>query len=314
MRSGDFLRRRVAWMIRRDQLIAAVTNIVPAGGALGVAVSICSGQAVHGFEIGLFIAGYVLTLAGLEIGYHRYFSHRAFKTSPRFAALLAILGATSFQGGVIWWVATHRRHHAHTDREADPHSPRTAPGAGLWQRANRLWHAHIGWMFDPGCLKPPGWERLATDLFRDPTLFRLHIHYAYWGMLGLALPAVAGWLWYGDLRGMLNGLLWGGLLRLFAANHMMYCANSLCHAIGRQSIPCEDDSRNLTGLALLSLGLSLHNNHHCFPSAAILRFRWYQIDPAGMLIGLLEKFGVVWDVRRIDKTRLAGLTGPADSH
>lgn len=302
------LERRQRALRRRDVIVAALANGVPAAGAalaLLPLLPMFGGVPLPRFEAGLFAVGYLLTLIGVEVGYHRYFSHRAFKTSRPLALLLAVLGATSFQGGVIWWSATHRRHHGKVESADDPHSPRAPAGAGLGTRLGRLLHAHVGWMFKAACLKPPGWEKQAPDLLRDPLLFRVHVGYAMWGMLGLLAPAVAGGLWHGNWAGMLSGFLWGGLLRVFAVNHMVYAANSLCHTVGTRPFRCAGNSRNIALLALPSLGMTLHNNHHGFPGAASLRLRWWDIDPAGILIGLLEKAGLVWDVRRVAPAALA---------
>jgi stearoyl-CoA desaturase (delta-9 desaturase) len=153
-------------------------------------------------------------------------------------------------------------------------------------------------MFDRRRLKPLGWERWAMDMFHDPELFKLHVNYWKWGLLGLLVPALIGAAWYGSWAGWWAGLLWGGLLRVFVANQMLYCTNSLCHTIGSRMFDRDDNSRNLLVLAPLSLGLTLHNNHHAFPASASLSFRWWQLDITGALIRLMEKTGLAWDVRR----------------
>lgn len=292
------LNRQRIWIRRRDVAIALVANTLPLAGAVWIVWALLNGGAVGGFEVGLFLVGHFLTMVGLELGYHRYFAHRVFKTHRWFELLLGVLGSSSFQGGVILWTATHRRHHANTDKELDPHSPVANHITGKWIKARGLWHAHVGWMFNQRYLKPPGWERLALDMFRDPQIFSLHLNYWKWGLLGLLTPAVLGGLWYQSLLGAWLGFLWGGLLRVFVANQLMYATNSLCHTIGTRMFKRFDNSRNILPLSIVSIGLSLHNNHHAFPAAASLQFRWWQIDIAGGLIWILEKMGVVWDVRR----------------
>jgi stearoyl-CoA desaturase (delta-9 desaturase) len=291
------LNRQQAMVKRRDFLIALFANMLPYIGFFTVIGLIASGHPVHWFEVILFLSGHFLAMIGLEVGYHRYFAHKAFKTHPWFEALLAILGSSSFQGGVILWTSIHRRHHAHTDTALDPHSPVVPQGSSLAVRMKGFLNAHIGWVFDQNKVKPMGWERLVADMFRVPSLFRLHVNYWKWGLLGLLLPAIAGGLWYQSWYGVWTGFLWGGLLRVFSATQMMHCTNSFGHTIGSRMFRRADNSRNNNLTTFISIGLSLHNNHHAFPGAANLQFRWWQLDLAGMLISLLEKLGIVWDVR-----------------
>jgi stearoyl-CoA desaturase (delta-9 desaturase) len=283
--------------MRRDRLIVLTANLVPLCGTLLLAWDLLHGSHILGkpgwLEFGLFFLGHFLGMVGLEVGYHRYFAHRSFKAGKRLTLLLGVLGSMSFQGGVIWWVATHRRHHAHTDREGDPHSPNAGYPPTIAGKLRGLVHAHIGWMLKRTSLKPPRWEAWAQDMFRDPLLLALHLSYWKWGVLGLFIPALLGGLWHGSWQGAAAGLVWGGLLRVFTCNQLMYATNSLCHTVGSRMFKRTDGSRNLLLLSLPSIGLSLHNNHHAFPGNARLDFRWWQPDLAGWLILSLAKLNLV---------------------
>jgi stearoyl-CoA desaturase (delta-9 desaturase) len=171
-------------------------------------------------------------------------------------------------------------------------------GSGGGRRLSQFAHAYIGWMFDPKSLKPRGWERMTPDMFRRPDLFRLHVSYAKWGVLGLVIPAILSGAWYQSWQGLLSGFLWGGLLRVFVANHMYYVTNSFGHLVGTRPFRRKDNSRNNMLLAIPTLGLSLHNNHHEFPASASVSLHWWQPDISALVIRILEVLGLVWEVRR----------------
>lgn len=283
---------------RRDFTLAFLANVVPLAGSIYLLVSIVIFDApVRVFDIVLFSIAYLFAMVGLEVGFHRYFAHKAFKTSDTIEKLLAILGSMSFQGGVILWTATHRRHHGNTDEINDPHSPVAPMGSGIGLRLSQFLHAYIGWMFEPMSLKPKGWERMAPDMFRRPDIFNLHVNYAKWGIVGLIVPAIIGGLWNQTWQGALSGFLWGGLLRVFVANQMYYITNSFGHLLGTRPFRRKDNSRNNLLLAIPTLGLSLHNNHHEFPAYASVSLHWWQPDISALLIKALEMLGLVWDVR-----------------
>ncbi|MDB5796586.1 MAG: acyl-CoA desaturase [Paucimonas sp.] len=295
--------------IRRDRRIILVVNLVPLLAVVLVGCDQLRASPLLGrpgwFEFSLFGISHLLGMVGLEVGYHRYFAHRSFKAGRGLTLLLGILGSMSFQGGVVWWVATHRRHHSHTDREGDPHSPHAGFAPGFLGRLRGFFHAHVGWMFDPRCLKPPQWEAWAQDMFRDPLLLALHLNYWKWGLLGLALPALLGGLWHMTWEGALSGLAWGGLLRVFSCNQLMYATNSVCHSFGSRMFPRADGSRNVLLLAPVSIGLSLHNNHHAVPANARLDFRWWQPDPGGWLILALAKIKLVSHLNLASQEQIA---------
>ncbi|HXZ02458.1 MAG TPA: acyl-CoA desaturase [Stellaceae bacterium] len=273
--------------------------LIPLIGTIAALVLWCFGRGPGAVEIGLLAVFYVLNILGMEVALHRYFAHRAFKAGGATTVVLAILGSLAYMGPLMWWVAIHRLHHAHSDTAGDPHTPQLG-GDGVKGRARGLLHGHVGWLFDPASARPRHWNRYARDLYRDPTLLRIHLAYDYWLALGLLLPAVLGGALHMSWQGALLGFLWGGTVRILLATNAIWAVNSLGHAVGgrRPFAAGKDQSRNSPWLALVTLGAGWHNNHHAFPSYASTGFRWWQIDMSAWVIALLERLGLVWDVRR----------------
>src|ERR1041385_7134357 len=218
---------------RRDALVAWAVTVIPfAALVIGIGLQ-WQGFRLGAFDVALFVAFYAATIIGVEVGYHRYFSHGAFKCGTPMRVALAVLGSMSFQGPVIWWAASHRRHHKYSDRPQDPHSPHFH-GEGVRGILRGLVHAHMGGMFRSGTLFPnAGYERYVPDLLRDRAILAVHFKYAYWLVLSLAAPALVGGAVTGTWRGALMGLLWSGLIRVFFVNHSIWSVNSLCHVYGR---------------------------------------------------------------------------------
>ncbi len=292
--------RAVPPLARMDWWLAWVVTVAPPVGTVAAVVLAFNGYPVTWFELGLVAGLYLATLVGVEVGFHRLFTHRAFDAPAGVRAGLAILGSMAFQGPPVWWAATHRRHHQYSDQPGDPHSPNLS-GAGWWDRARGLWHAHFGWLFVADSTRGDGWRKYVPDLYRDPVVFWVHVRYFRWLALGFVLPAVAGGVWYGSWAGALLGLLWGGFARVFLVNHVFFwCINSVTHRFGTRPFPTPDLSTNNGWLALPTLGESWHNNHHAFPTAATLDFRWWQFDPGGWVIRGLELVGLARNVRRPD--------------
>ena len=259
-------------------------------------------RAIGPLELALMASLYVITALGITLGYHRMFTHRAFKASAPFRAIVAVLGSMAVEGSVITWVADHRKHHAFTDIEGDPHSPHLA-GPGLVGAAKGLWHAHVGWLFET--VGTADRERFAPDLVKDRALQVVDKLFFLWVTLGLVIPFALGWIIGGGLGTALTALLWGGLVRVFLLHHVTWSINSVCHFFGRKRFDIEDESRNVFWLAPFSMGEAWHHNHHAFPTSAFhgLRF-WERVaDPTGLVIALLEKVGLVWDVVRVSPDR-----------
>jgi stearoyl-CoA desaturase (delta-9 desaturase) len=272
---------------RSERVFAIAMLAIPTLGTVA-AVALAALNGISAVALALFGALYVVTMAGVEIGMHRYFSHRAFKCSPTMRLALGIAGSMAGQGPVLFWATTHRRHHRYSDTEADPHAP-------LGRGVQAFCRAHVGWLFEEHRFEP---GREAPDLVRDGATVTAQRHYLTWFALGLALPAVIGLAVSGTWYGALEGLLWGGLVRVFAVHHATWSVNSLCHLVGAQPWQSRDGSRNVAWLALPTLGGAWHNNHHAFPASATTSLARWQIDPSGWLISGAEAVGLVWDVRR----------------
>jgi stearoyl-CoA desaturase (delta-9 desaturase) len=271
--------------------------VVPFVGVL-VAVVLLWNRAVDAVDLGIFVVMYLLTAFGVTIGYHRLLTHRAFATYPVLERMFAVLGSLSVQGSVMDWVADHRKHHAHTDRDGDPHSPHVGHGSGL----TGLWHAHVGWLLETQ--GQADWKRYATDLYEDPKMRRIGRRFPLLAGLSLLIPAAAGFLLDGfTLGGALRGLVWGGLVRIFLVHHVTWSVNSVCHFFGRRRFAVDDQSTNVSWLALLSLGESWHHNHHAFPRSAYHGLRWWEIDISGLIISTMQRLGLAWNVVRITPER-----------
>jgi stearoyl-CoA desaturase (delta-9 desaturase) len=269
---------------------------------------------VVGFsDLVVLFAMYVITCYGVTVGFHRMLTHRSFRTSKPVEYLFAVAGSMAVQGPVINWVADHRKHHAHTDEEGDPHSPHVGRGKGFLGAVRGLLHAHVGWLVsDHGKAER---QRYARDLVEDPGMRIINRWFLGLVVLGLALPFTAGWLLTGELSGALTGLLWGGLVRIFLLHHVTWSINSICHFFGRRRFAVEDHSTNVWWLALPSFGEAWHHNHHTFPRSArhgLSRLE-SMLDPSAWLIGAMERLGLVWDVVRIaperQRQKLTGALG-----
>jgi stearoyl-CoA desaturase (delta-9 desaturase) len=275
-----------------------------------VAIVLLWNRAIGPLELALMISLYVITALGITLGFHRMFTHRAFEASRAFRAVVAVLGSMAVEGSVITWVADHRKHHAFTDIEGDPHSPHLA-GPGFVGAIKGLWHAHIGWLFET--VGTAERERFAPDLVKDRSLQVVDKLFFLWVALGLAIPFALGWIIGGGVGTALTALLWGGLVRVFLLHHVTWSINSVCHFFGRKRFDIEDESRNVFWLAPFSMGEAWHHNHHAFPTSAFHGLRlWERIaDPTGLVIALLEKTGLVWNVVRVSPDRQAAKTLPS---
>jgi len=254
-------------------------------------------------DIAIFLIMYVPTGLGVTVGFHRLLTHRSFKTSPLLRGILAVLGTMAVEGPVISWVADHRKHHAYSDRFGDPHSPHVDHGGGVRGALRGLAHAHVGWLFDHS--QRGARERFAPDLVADPVVAFVDKTFLLWSLVGFAIPFGLGVLFGGTVDAGLEGMLWGGVVRMLVLHHVTYSINSLCHFFGRRRFATEDQSRNLLWLAPLSFGEAWHNNHHAFPTSAFHGMGRREIDLSGVFIAALERVGLVWDVQRIGVDRQA---------
>ncbi|GAC1524579.1 MAG: acyl-CoA desaturase [Thermoleophilaceae bacterium] len=283
-------------MTRLERTTNIVAVVLPFLAFL-TAVSLLWNQVIASTDLVVLVVLYLLSAFGVTLGYHRLLTHRAFKTRPWFAYLLAVLGSTSVQGPVIDWVADHRKHHAFTDEEGDPHSPHTGHGSGM----RGLWHAHVGWLFETQGQAAK--RQYARDLLEDPGMRRINRAFPLLALASLLVPFLLGWVLSSTLDGALGGLLWGGLVRIFFLHHVTWSINSICHFYGRRRFDTDDHSTNVFWLAPISLGEAWHHNHHAFPRSATHGLRWWEIDPTGLLVNALERVGLIWDVTRIAPER-----------
>jgi stearoyl-CoA desaturase (delta-9 desaturase) len=249
---------------------------------------------------------YILTAIGITVGFHRLLTHRAFQTSKPLEYLFAVLGSMAVQGPVIAWVADHRKHHAHTDEEGDPHSPHVSPEGGVQSVFAGLWHAHTGWLMSSQ--GRADWKKYAPDLYEDKGMRFINRHFGFLVYLSLAIPAVAGFVVTGTLVGALTALLWGGFVRIFFVHHITWSVNSVCHFLGTRRFDTDDRSTNVFWLALPSLGESWHHNHHAFPRSAVHGLKRWELDPSALIILTMEKLGLARNVVRISPQRQAERT------
>ena len=284
----------------RDRIITGIVTLLPVL-ALGLVAWQAWGHSLHRSDLIVFGILYVSTCLGITVGFHRLFTHRSFKTRRPVVATFAILGSAAIEGPVISWVADHRKHHAYSDKEGDPHSPHVGHGTGWRGAARGLFHAHLGWLFvhDQRALR----SRYAPDLIDDPIVRFVDRTFIVWAIGGLVAAFGLGWLIGGTFYAALTGLLWGGAVRMLVLHHVTYSINSLCHFYGRRRFATDDHSRNLLWLAIPSMGEAWHNNHHAFPTSAAHGLRAWEIDPSAWVIRGLEATRLAWDVKRIPRER-----------
>ena len=284
----------------RDRIITGFLTIAPFL-LLGLAAWQVWNNLLHWHDLVVFAIVYIPCTLGITVGFHRLLTHRAFKTSPTLRGIFAGLGSAAIEGPVISWVADHRKHHAFSDEEGDPHSPHVGHGEGVWGAFKGFFHAHVGWLFIH--TQRGNKKRFAPDLIDDPVISFVDRTFIFWALASLAVPFALGWLIGGTIGAALTGLLWGGAVRIFVLHHVTYSINSLCHMFGKRDFETTDESRNLAWLALPSMGEAWHNSHHAFPTSAVHGLRRTQLDPSAALIWTLEKLGLVWDVVRISPER-----------
>ncbi|HLV66252.1 MAG TPA: acyl-CoA desaturase [Polyangiaceae bacterium] len=217
---------------------------------------------------------YFIRMFGVTGAYHRYFSHRTYKTSRFFQFCLAFLAQTSVQKGALWWAAHHRTHHKFSDQDGDPHDARRG-----------FWYSHCGWLFDR--TEATDYSKV-RDLAKYPELVLLNVMpHLPPAVLGVAVWWLFGW----------SGFLIGFVLSTVLLWHGTFTINSLTHMIGRRRYPTTDNSRNHLGLALLTLGEGWHNNHHHYMGSTRQGFFWWEIDITYMILKALSWVGLVWDLK-----------------
>ena len=228
--------------------------------------------------VALAVGMYFLRMFAITGGYHRYFAHRAYRTSRAGQLFLAVLGTTATQKGPLWWASTHRLHHRYSDTERDVHSP---------MRRGFFW-SHMGWWLSR--------EHEATHLEIIPDFagypeLRLVERWNVLGPLGLIalLAALGGW----------DAFLWGYAVSTCFLLHGTFTINSLAHVFGTRRYATTDTSRNNFLLALVTLGEGWHNNHHHYMNSANQGFFWWEVDGSYYALKALEKLGLVWELRGV---------------
>ncbi len=278
---------------RVSQVVTLVAVIVPAGGVLSAA-GLAWGIAFRPLDLWCFLGFYVLTGLGITVGYHRLFTHRSFEAAPPIRVALAILGAMTLQGPVTQWVTDHRKHHARSDAEGDPHSPHLS-GPGVLGTIRGLAHAHVGWLFATKGMERG--ERYARDLYEDRAIRLVDRLYLVWVLASVGLPFLVGLAVTGSTDRALEVMVWAGLVRIFAFEHATFSVNSICHTFGRRPYEARDESRNNWVVALLTFGEGWHNNHHAFPRSARHGLERAQVDVSWMVIALLARCGLASSLR-----------------
>lgn len=235
------------------------------------------------------LALYVIRMFAITGAFHRYFSHRTYKTTRAFQFVLAYLGAMSAQKGAIWWASHHRHHHQHSDTPEDIHSP----------RQSGLWWAHVGWVLSTQFIDTR-WE-LVKDLTKFPELKFLDDNH-FIAPISLAAMLIAlGYalqVWFPGLGVTPTQLfIWGFCVSTTLLYHGTFLINTATHLIGSRRFETGDDSRNSFILALITLGEGWHNNHHRYPGSEKQGFYWWEIDITHYILKVLSWCGLVWDLR-----------------
>jgi stearoyl-CoA desaturase (delta-9 desaturase) len=218
---------------------------------------------------------YYARMFGVSAGLHRYFAHRTYKTSRVMQFLLAALGVSAAQRGVLWWAGNHRLHHRYADTDRDLHSPLT----------RGFWHAHMGWLFENDGKSD---HALMHDFAKYPELVWLDEHWLVPpALLGIVVFLTLGW----------SGLFFGFGVGTIALWHGTFTVNSIAHLVGSKRFKTSDDSRNSPLLIPVTLGECWHNNHHHFMGSARQGFYWWEIDVSYYVLRLLALVGLVWDIK-----------------
>jgi stearoyl-CoA desaturase (delta-9 desaturase) len=266
------------------KIVMLVVVVLPFLATL-LAIELLWQRAVNWTDLALLIAFNVIGGLGVTVGFHRMLTHRSFQPHPIVKFIFLVFGSMAVEGPALQWAAIHIKHHAHADRDGDPHSP-----------VEGFWHAHMGWMFKSIDADPNTYCR---NLVRDPMVVFVSRTFFLWVILSLAIPfAIGGW----------TGLLWGGLVRIFFTHHITWSVNSVCHTFGKREFETRDQSRNEWIVGLLGLGEGWHNNHHAFPRSAFHGLHWWQFDLSGYVIWTLERVGLVRDVYRVSPAMRARYT------
>jgi stearoyl-CoA desaturase (delta-9 desaturase) len=287
-------------MARWEQFALGIFIVVPLLGVFAAGF-VLWGTGLSWIDVVLSVVFYVITLHGITVGFHRYFTHGSFKSNRVVRVALAIAGSMAIQGPVSRWVADHRRHHAFSDEDGDPHSP-WRYGGGFKGLSKGLLHAHVLWLFDT---EQTDQKRFVPDLLADKDVSRVSKLFPVWVATSLLLPALLGGLISWSWVGVLTAFFWASIIRVGLLHHITWSINSICHTWGQRPFKTKDRAVNVWWLALISGGESWHNLHHADPTCARHGVDKGQIDSSARFIWLLEKAGWARDVRWPKPERLA---------
>ncbi len=235
--------------------------------------------------VGLAVLFYVVRMFGITGVYHRYFAHRAYKTSRWFQFVLAWIGCAAMQKGPLWWAGHHRHHHKHSDQEDDPHSP----------IIRTVWWAHVGWVISGRFRERPAGSMKDFSQYPELRIMDTIFPWVPGISLGVLCYLIDGW----------SGVVWGFLISTVFLYHGTFLVNSACHLWGSRRYATTDQSKNNWWAAILTLGEGWHNNHHHYQSCARQGFKWWELDVSYYIIRALGFVGLVWDIREPTPRALA---------
>jgi len=269
--------------------------------ALLAAIPVAWGWGLGWRDVAIALVMYAISGHGITVGFHRYFTHGAFKAKRPLRVALAIAGSFAIEGPVVRWVADHRKHHKFSDKEGDPHSP-WRYGETVPALMKGLFFAHMGWLFD---VEQTSQKQYAPDLLKDKDLIRVSRAFPALVAVSLLLPPLVGGLLSMSWQGALSAFFWASLVRVALLHHTTWSINSICHAVGERPFKSRDRSGNVWWLAVLSMGESWHNLHHADPTCARHGVLKGQVDSSARVIQGFESLGWAYDVRWPNNQRLA---------
>ncbi len=280
--------------------VLAIT-VIPLVGLVSAIVSVW-GWGVSARDLWIAFGLYVVTGLGITVGYHRLLTHKSFDAPPSVRAAWAVAGSLAVQGSCIEWVATHRRHHAYSDKYGDPHSPHVQAEEGLKGTLKGLWHAHVGWLWRPAGTVAETW---APDLLAEEKVNKVNQAFPWLILISFLIAPVLGFVLGGfSIKAAVTAFLWGSLARIWLLHHVTWAINSICHYFGTKPFDSHDEARNNPVLGILAFGEGWHNAHHAFPASARHGLRWWEFDSSWLVIKGMELVGLARNVKLPSETHL----------
>ena len=293
---------------RTSRIVVAIFILTPlAALLLALPLALADVLPLTWLDLGVGIGFYAITALGITVGYHRLFTHGAFKSNRAVRWWFAITGGMALQGKLRDWVADHRAHHAFSDKVGDPHSPWRF-GTSHRDVAKGLWYAHMGWLLDPDMERDP--KRYAPDILKDEVCSKTDRFYVLPVVATLLLPGIITGLITWSWMGALSGFFWAGLVRIALVHQVTWSINSVTHVWGRKPFRSRDESRNVAWLAIPSFGESWHNYHHADQTSARHGVLARQIDLSALTIRTMEKLGWAHDARWPSEDRVRSKLKP----